>query len=370
MNQIVRKVAVENSPSPIANSLGSDRHEFAVRTVMAVGIAILLAAGVFLLWWARSVFFLLFAGVVFGVFLHGISEWVRIRTNLPYYGSLGLVVVLLLAVLGLVGWLMGQEIASQFSQLAESLPLSFQQLQGQLEEHPWGRWLVEKAEDGTEFSGGRGIISRVTGIVGGLLNGLTALIVIGFVGLYAAIEPNYYRKGVLHLVPKKHRGRGEDVLNALDNSLLRWLKAIILSMLIVGVLTTLGLSLLGVPMALALGLLAMSLEGIPNLGPLLASVPATLVAWSHGGDNLALQTAGLFLGIQMLESYVILPLLQRETVYLPPILSVIAVVFFGAIGGILGAFVAAPLLVVLMVLVKLLYIEDALNDHTVKESIS
>jgi predicted PurR-regulated permease PerM len=343
-----------------------DRHEFAVRSFLAVGIALLLVAGVFLLWWARTVFFLLFAGVVFGVFLNGVSEWVQSRTKLPYFGSLSIVAVLLVAALGLAGWLMGREIASQLTQLADSLPLILGQFQEQIEQHQWGRWLIEKAENGSDFSGGRGVISRVTGLVGALLNGLTGIIVIGFIGLYGAIEPRYYRKGILHLVPKRHRPRGEEVLEALDNSLLRWLKARLLSMLIIGILTTVGLWFLGVPMALALGLLAFCLEAIPNVGPVLASVPAILVAWSQGGGTLALETFGLFVAIQTIEGYILLPVIQREAVYLPPILSVIAVVFFGAIGGILGAFIAAPLLVVLMVLVKLLYIEDALNDHTVK----
>ncbi len=240
----------------------------------------------------RSVFFLLFAGVVFGVFLHGVSEWVQVRSRLSYYGALSLVVVLLLAVLGMIGWLMGSEIASQFSQLAEALPLSFQQLQEQIEQHQWGEWLIKKAEDGARDFQRAGVVSGVTGILGGVLNGLTAIIVIGFIGLYAAIEPNYYRKGVLHLVPKAYRARGEDVLDSLDGFLLRWLKARVLSMLIIGVLTTLGLWLLKVPMALALGLLAFCLVAIPNLGPVLASIPAILVAWSHGGDTLALLNPG------------------------------------------------------------------------------
>lgn len=343
-----------------------NRQEFALRTCMAVGIVVLFAAGVFLLWWARSVFFLLFAGLVFGVFLNGVSEWLQGRTGLSYFGSLSVVVTLLLSALGLVGWLMGSEIAFQFSQLAEALPVTFQKLQDQLEQYQWGRWIIEQAEDGNNFTGRHSIISQVTGLVGGLLNALTAIIVIGFIGLYAAIEPRYYRKGVLHLVPKAHRARGEEILNAMEDSLIRWLKARILSMLIIGALTTVGLSLLGVPMALALGLLAFCLEAIPTLGPVLASVPAILIAWSHSGETLALQTAGLFLVIQTIESYILLPLLQRETVYLPPILSVIAVIFFGAIGGILGAFIAAPLLVVLMVLVKQLYVEEVLDDHTIK----
>src|SRR5687768_2812708 len=106
MSQLATKRTAKRSGSQTTPSAALDRHEFAVRAVMVVGIAILLSAGVFLLWWARSVFFLLFAGVVFGVFLHGVSEWVQGHTRLSYSWALLIVAVLLLAVLGSIGWFM------------------------------------------------------------------------------------------------------------------------------------------------------------------------------------------------------------------------------------------------------------------------
>jgi predicted PurR-regulated permease PerM len=340
--------------------------EFAKRVLIAAGIGAIVIATLFLLWWSRSVFLLLFAGVVFGVFLHGLSDWLTRRTKLAYHWSLGVVVLLLLTILGLTGWLLGAQISSQFSQLAETLPQSFRQLQEQIERYSWGEWLIEKAQDGTALPNGQNIISRVTGIVGSALAGITGIVIIGFVGLYAAVNPGLYRKGILHLVPKPRRERGNEVLDTLASSLRNWLIAVIASMLAVGISTSLGLWLLGVPMFLALGLLAFFLVAIPNLGPVLATIPAVLVAWTHGGPTMGLQVLGLYLVVETLESYILLPLLQEETVDLPPVLSVIGVVFFGAIGGILGAFVAAPLLVVLMILVKMLYVEDVLDDHDVK----
>ncbi len=342
------------------------RLEFAARAFIALGIAAVLAASVFLLWWSRSVFLLLFAGVVFGVFLQGVSDWLGRRTKLAYKWSLAVVVAVLLTILGLMFWLLGAQIASQFSQLASTLPASSEQLQQRLQKYEWGQWLLQQAQNGGDLPAGGRVVSRVTGIVGSVVAGITAIVIIGFVGLYGAIEPSLYRKGILHLVPLDRRDRAGEVLDALNVSLRNWLIARIASMLIIGVLTSLGLWFLGVPMFLALGLLAFLLVAIPNLGPVLAAIPAILVAWSHGGTTLAGQTVALYLVVETIESYILLPLLQEETVSLPPILSVIGVVFFGAIAGLLGAFVAAPLLVVLMVLVKMLYVEDVLNDHNIK----
>jgi predicted PurR-regulated permease PerM len=342
-----------------------DRLEFATRAFIAAGVLVLIVACVFLLWWSRLVFLLAFAGVVFGVFLHGLSQWLSASTKMPYYWSLGTVVLVLLSALGLTGWLLGAQISNQFSQLAQTLPEAFQRLQKELETYAWGEWLIERATDETGFANGQNVISRLTGIVGSVLSGIGGIVVIGFIGLYGAIEPGYYRAGLLHLLPPSERDRGNQVLDAMGENLRNWLVARIISMIIIGVLTSAGLWALNVPMYLALGLLAFFLVAIPNLGPVLAAIPALMVAWSQGGINLAGQTLALYIAIEGVESYVLLPLLQRETVYLPPILSIIVVVFFGFVGGILGALVASPLLVVLMILVKMLYVEDILDDYSV-----
>lgn len=127
MNQYTRSDRDERT-HPALNHV-----EFATRALIATGVVALVAVVLFLLWWARYVFFILFAGIVFQVFLQGTSDWINRMIKVPYKWSLGTVVVLLLIILGLAGWLIGDQIASQISQLAGTLPKSFRQLESKLQ---------------------------------------------------------------------------------------------------------------------------------------------------------------------------------------------------------------------------------------------
>jgi predicted PurR-regulated permease PerM len=135
-------------------------------------------------------------------------------------------------------------------------------------------------------------------------------------------------------------------------------------MLIIGVLTTAGLSILGVPLALSLGIFAALLTFIPNFGPIIAVLPAVLFALVESPTK-ALYVLALYIGIQMIESYLITPLIERETVSLPPVLTIFFQIFLGVLVGGLGLILATPLLTVIIVLVKMLYIEDILGDKDV-----
>jgi predicted PurR-regulated permease PerM len=121
---------------------------------------------------------------------------------------------------------------------------------------------------------------------------------------------------------------------------------------------------LGIELALVLTILASVLELIPNFGPILASIPALLVAFSQDGRTV-IWVASLFLIVQLLESYIVLPLIHRKTVATPPALLIVAVVLLGMLAGVLGALVASPLLAVAIVIVKELYVEE-LNQATVE----
>jgi predicted PurR-regulated permease PerM len=133
----------------------------------------------------------------------------------------------------------------------------------------------------------------------------------------------------------------------------------------VGIMTATGLWLLGVEFALVLGILAMLLELVPNLGPVMAAIPALLLASGQGGAQMAYVTL-LYFGVQTIESYVLLPLVQQKMVWLPPAITIFAVVLLGMLTGIGGVLFAAPLTVVLMVLIKTLYVEDALGDRSIE----
>jgi predicted PurR-regulated permease PerM len=124
------------------------------------------------------------------------------------------------------------------------------------------------------------------------------------------------------------------------------------------------LGLLGVPLALTLGLITGILELVPYVGAWLAAVPAGMVALLKGPEYLA-YTLGLYLGLHLLEGYVLLLLIQRRAVHLPPALTLVAQALLGAMFGALGLFIVAPLTVAVMMLLQMLYVEDTLGDDAV-----
>lgn len=148
--------------------------------------------------------------------------------------------------------------------------------------------------------------------------------------------------------------------DALDNAgraLRLWLVGKIVMMVVVGVLTTTGLYLIGVPSALALGFMAGMLEFVPFVGPILSFVPAAAVALASGEVSFW-WVFGLYLLIQQLENNLLVPLIQQRTVQLPPVLGLFAIVAMGLLFGPLGVVMGVPLTIVLMALVKQLYIRN------------
>ena len=148
-----------------------------------------------------------------------------------------------------------------------------------------------------------------------------------------------------------------------ERALRLWLKGQLIAMVVVGLLTGVGLWLLGMRSALALGLLAGLLEFIPFAGPLLAAVPAILLALAVGPD-MALWVLLLYFAVQQFEGYVLTPLVQQYAVDLPGVILLFSLLGFGTLFGTLGVVLAAPLSVVTFVLVKRLYVIEALHTQT------
>jgi predicted PurR-regulated permease PerM len=204
----------------------------------------------------------------------------------------------------------------------------------------------------------------VVGIVSGVANFLVAVVIILFVGIFGAAEASLYRAGVLHLVPRPQRRRVVTTLEALVYNLRWWLLGQVVLMTLIGLTTTLGLWLIGVPLALALGTIAGLLEAVPYVGPWLSAIPAVLIALTISPGHL-LMVAALYLTLHIVEGYVLVPLLQKRLVLVPSALTLVAQAALAELFGILGLFLAAPLTVVVMVLLKMLYVEDTLGDQAV-----
>ncbi|WP_272910997.1 AI-2E family transporter [Falsiroseomonas oryziterrae] len=142
-----------------------------------------------------------------------------------------------------------------------------------------------------------------------------------------------------------------------------WLGAQLVSMAIVGTLAGLGCWALGLPSPLALGLFAGLANFVPLIGAVAGAVPPVLLALAEGGTTF-LWTAALFLAIQQVESNMIMPLVERRMVSLPPALLLFAVVAVGVVFGLPGILLAAPITVVAFVLVKKLYVRETLGRAT------
>ena len=168
---------------------------------------------------------------------------------------------------------------------------------------------------------------------------------------------------MLKLIPPSGRSRAAQVLDKLNEGLLGWLLGTIVSMVLVGILSWVGLSLLGARLAGILALFAALITFIPNLGPVLALIPALLFALLDGPGQ-ALNVFLLYGGIQFVESNLITPLVQKRLNDIPPALLLIVQIIVGGFAGTLGLIMAAPLLVIVMVLVQMLYQEDMLGNES------
>jgi predicted PurR-regulated permease PerM len=319
----------------------------------------------YLLWRGTYVLLLAFAGALLAVFLATLSDWLHKSTRIPYGWALTIVVLLLLGIVGGITWGLANQLISQAEELSVSIPKALEQIRKDLSQEAWGRLLLRHLESTSESVGQLDLFPPISGVVSGVLSFLVAAVVILFVGIFGAAEADIYREGALHLVPTRRRQRMEEAVDAVTFNLRWWLLGQVFSMVVMWMATTLGLWLIGVPSALTLGLIAGLLELIPFIGPWVSAVPAALVALILGPYYLLL-TLALYLALHLLEGYVLLPLVQRQTVLLPPALTILMQVLLGELLGLLGLILAAPLTVALMVLLKMLYIEDALGDDEVE----
>ena len=190
---------------------------------------------------------------------------------------------------------------------------------------------------------------------------LTGLILIIFMSIYIGSAPKVYHQGLLHLFPHRVRPRAQEVLKAMGITLRKWLMAQLVAMVVIGVVTTIGLKLLGVKAALPLGIIAGLLEFIPMIGPLLSAIPAVAMGFVDSPQQ-ALFVALLYTGIQFFENHLLIPILMKEGVDLPPAVTVIGLGIMSVVFGFLGMLVAVPLLAAIMVAIKLLYVEDVVGD--------
>jgi predicted PurR-regulated permease PerM len=344
---------------------------FAHRVLIATCIVAAVALVLFFVWYAADLLMLVFASLLFSILLRGLSRFLMRTTGAGHGLSLALVSLALLAVTAGGVSLIGGSLASQISELQQQLPRAVDSVTRFLGQYDWGRSIIESAPTMKEwFAGRRGsIVSGVTGLASSTFGVVLNVVIVVIIGLYIAAQPGIYSGGIQRLLPWRYRQRGGEVLGVIDQALWRWLIGRFGLMLVNGGLTAAGLWLLDMPLALTLGLLAGLLNFIPNFGPIIAAIPAVLIAFLQGPQQ-ALYVALLYVVLQMFDGYVLTPLVDRRSVELPPVLTIAAQVFLGLVFGFIGLLIASPFTAAVMLLIKMLYIEDVLGDPIMRESVA
>ena len=197
-------------------------------------------------------------------------------------------------------------------------------------------------------------LSHTVAVFGGMM-------LIIFMSIYIGADPNTYHRGLMHLFPHYMRDRAGEVLSAMATVLRRWLVTQMIAMATIAVVTTIALLILRVEAAFALGLIAGLLEFIPTVGPILSAVPAILVGFLDSPEK-ALAVALLYVGVQFLENHLLIPMLMKGGVDVPPVVTILSQALFTILFGFLGLMVAVPLIAATMVAVKMLYVERVVGD--------
>lgn len=349
-----------SSPSPSSSASGIPTHRMdwihyfpraVLGVLLAVGLAYLLYQSSFILLGA-------FGGVLIAATLLTLGRWVGEHTPLPVGPAMGLIAVFSLACgAGLILWI-APSLVEQIRQMSDEIPKAVKTIQDWVRSIGVPQDVLAKLSLGELFS--PAVLKKMAGVVSTTLSALAGALFVSVVGLYLAAQPNIYVEGTARLFPIPRRNSVRSQMDSLRTTLSWWVLSRFLSMLVVGALTFVGLLAINMPFALGLAVIAAALSFIPNLGPILSFLPAVVLAIPQGG-NQVLWVLGIYGAVQLVESYLITPFIAQKTVHLPPALLIVFQVAMGVVAGALGLLFAAPILAVMLFLIRTNYVEEALE---------
>lgn len=323
---------IENKPD--TENLSFVQKTWIVGSIFALIVVILL-----LLQATVSVFLLILAGTLIATYFRGLSSFIAKKTHWKTTLTMAISVIGSILILGAIGWLIGSEVQTQLSGLSQSLPTAFENAKDYLDQGWVGHKVVEKISEAQSSGKFASFLARFFTTTFGLLGDIYLILLIG---IFFTVSPGLYQQGIVKMVPPKGRKKAQKVISHLGSGLEKWIAGKIFAMVVVFVLTSIGLVILGVPMWLALALIAGFLNFVPNFGPLIAMIPAAALGLSLS-PNTGLLVIGLYLVVQLLESNFITPLVQQKLIQIPPAAIIISQVIVGTLTGIWGIVFATPL---------------------------
>ncbi len=347
-----------------ARESSQPRSPYAVLTAAVFAVLLLL-----FVYSVAEVLLLFFGAALFSLFLGAITSFLEERFRVPR--GLGLLIALLVTFAALWGVvaLVVPPVMLQTQELLSTLPgqisVWVDSLRTLVVRYPMLTAVVSPEELSKQVSGALGGVGGYfAGLFPYLFDGLHAVINIISVlvmGVYLALRPEMYREGLISLAPPVHRELVRDILTDLGRSLRAWIGGQILAMIVLGLLTWVGLELLGVPYSLAFGVFTGVVVMVPFFGTLVSTLLPALFMLGSGGLVPALLVVLLGLVIHLVEANFIHPLIMERQVNLPPVLSILSVLIMSELLGVIGLLVAVPTLATVLVIVRRVYVHRLLE---------
>lgn len=351
-------------------------------------IVVGLSVALLLLWHTRTLVLTVFLGVLFALAVSsGVDRLQRYR--IPRGVAAPLLVFAFLGVLGAFGTWIGPTVRTQTRELKTKLPEALGKLEAWVQARGGGviatitgldedvtparpragpdsiTVVVPPAEAGGETPSLRDrLLAQLGGakrfflpVLSSTLAVAAGTLLILFLAIYLAVDPSLYRRGLLRLVPRRTRPRADNMLSAIASTLRKWLVTQLIAMVVIGAVTTLVLLALKVRAAVPLGILAGLLEFVPTLGPILSALPAIAMGFVDSPEK-ALAVTIAYVGIQFLENQLLIPILMKEGIDIPPALTIVMQALMALVFGFLGLLVAVPVLATVMIAARMATGED------------
>jgi predicted PurR-regulated permease PerM len=314
----------------------------------------LILLGLYFLYLIKYVLALIFVALIFA---SAIDTWVDYLQNKKIPRGVGVLLIYLVGILIVGGAvvLIIPPIAEQITELANQFPKYYERAADAfsfLQEYTQQFGFEEAPKDTSSISSAlTDMASGIYGFLQNVINGLVSIVIILVITFYMTVEEDALKRTTRSLVPQRYQDFVIRLINKIQKKIGKWLKGQLILSLIIGVLTYIGLLILGVKYALVLALIAALGEFVPYIGPVITAIPAIFLAFVQDPIK-ALFVLILFVVIQQLENHILVPKIMQKTIGLNPIISVIALLMGFEIGNILGAILAIPVATAISIIIK------------------
>jgi predicted PurR-regulated permease PerM len=321
---------------------------------------------------------LVFIAVLFSLYLGSITDVLQRRLAVPRRLGITLALILTLAGVAAVGYLIVPPVVEQGTELVYQLPRQLERWETQLidlaEERPFMGNILGQLEEGESY------IGSVMAEIGGFFRGIVPYLFTGarflihfasvlVMGVYLTLRPAMYREGLIALAPPVHRELVRDILADLGTTLRAWIVGQLFTMVALGVLTWIGLTILGVPYALAFGVFTAAVAIVPFFGAFLSTLLPIVFVLSQGLVVQALLVLLVGVVVQLIESNIISPMVMERKVMLPPVLTLLSVLVMAHLMELIGLLVAVPVLATVMVIVRRIYVHRILEGQGFRRAV-